>query len=413
MSKYKRQKSEPEQIADLKEEITQLKKQAGVKKSPSKPIKWRSVIAIVLIVLGSLLSPFAVAANWLNLRVVDTDAYVETVAPLSEDPAIQNAVANYITTQLFAQVDVEKQAKQALPPQAQFLAGPLTSQIESFADKEIKKILASDKFNQLWSQANRIAHQLIINLVLNKTGVITSKQGEVSLDLSTLLDAVKSNLKDRGIDIFDNVTLEKGQKFTIFKSSALAKVQQAISILNKLAILLPILALAFFIGAIILFTDRRIAILWVGLGLALSMIVLPIGIAIGKNIYLSAITSNVFPESAAAAVYDTIFQSLRSVGRAFFLLGVIISAGAFLVGPSSIAVKTRQRSKDLLQRLGKDKDFGTLGAWVAEHKAFLRVTGLIVGLIILFLLKEITIPVVIGILLVYLVFLGAIEILGK
>lgn len=400
---------------ELQQEVTKLKRQ--LKKQESSPSnggsgKWRLYLAIVLIIFGSLLAPLSVAANWLNLRVLDTDAYVETVAPLSEDPAIQNAVADYITTQLFNQVDVEQQAKQALPPKAQFLAGPLSSQMESFVDSQIKKVLASDKFNRLWSEANRIAHQLIINVILPKSGVLTSQKGEVSLDLSAVLETVKQSLKEQGIDIFDNVSLEKGKKFTIFKSEVLAKVQRVISLLNKLAIILPLLVILFFVVAVALWPNRRLAILWAGLGLAVSMVIIPIGIGIGRSIYLGAVVSEVFPKAAANAAYDTVLQSLMSVARAFFLLGIIVGVGAFLLGPSKPAIRVRENSKNLFAKLGKGRDFGSFGEWVAEHKTVLRIAGLIAGLVIIVFLKEVTALAVIVILVIYLVFLGLIELFG-
>ena len=42
----------------------------------------RRTIAIVLVVLTALLAPLAVTAVWLHERIMSTDGWVETVAPL-------------------------------------------------------------------------------------------------------------------------------------------------------------------------------------------------------------------------------------------------------------------------------------------------------------------------------------------
>jgi hypothetical protein len=69
--------------------------------------RWRSVVATFLIVVGCILaSPLSVVAVWTKNLVTDTDRYVATVAPLADDPAIQNAVADKITVQIFTHLDV-------------------------------------------------------------------------------------------------------------------------------------------------------------------------------------------------------------------------------------------------------------------------------------------------------------------
>ena len=48
----------------------------------------------------------SVVATWLDTQVTDTDAYVETVAPLIEDPALQQALSRTITARVFEALDV-------------------------------------------------------------------------------------------------------------------------------------------------------------------------------------------------------------------------------------------------------------------------------------------------------------------
>ena len=57
----------------------------------------------VLLVLGMVLTPISILALFLRAEIGDTDRYVETVEPLSSDPAIQSYVADEITTQLFGE----------------------------------------------------------------------------------------------------------------------------------------------------------------------------------------------------------------------------------------------------------------------------------------------------------------------
>ena len=124
-------------------------------------------MAVLLIVLGCVLAPLAGVAVWARNQVTDTDRYVRTVAPLASDPAIQAAIADQITTQVFTYLDVQGLTNQAvhaladqgLRPQVadrlRGFAGPLASGIQSFVRTEVGKIVASDAFADAWVQAIR------------------------------------------------------------------------------------------------------------------------------------------------------------------------------------------------------------------------------------------------------------------
>ena len=136
------------ELERLRAEVANLRSQVaaapGVAETPpvvppSRPRRqrWRSVVATLLIVVGCILAPLSVVAVWTKNLVTDTDRYVATVAPLARDPAIQNAVANKITTEIFARLDVrgitnqavDALAERGLPPliatQLHALSGPL------------------------------------------------------------------------------------------------------------------------------------------------------------------------------------------------------------------------------------------------------------------------------------------------
>ena len=76
-------------------------------------------------VLSVVLVPLAGLSVWVRNLVLDTDKYVDTVAPLATNKAVTDLVADRLTTRLFRDVNVEAEAKDALPERAQFLAAPL------------------------------------------------------------------------------------------------------------------------------------------------------------------------------------------------------------------------------------------------------------------------------------------------
>jgi hypothetical protein len=69
--------------------------------------RWRTIVASLLIVVACVLAPLSVVAVWTRNQVTDTNRYVATVSPLASDPAIQAAIADQITAQVFRYIDVQ------------------------------------------------------------------------------------------------------------------------------------------------------------------------------------------------------------------------------------------------------------------------------------------------------------------
>jgi hypothetical protein len=85
----------------------------------------RKGVSIACVVLGGLVLPLTVLVRWTSTTVLDTDSYVETVAPLAENEDIQEALSFHISVILLDVIDFRELAKDALPPRAGFLAAPI------------------------------------------------------------------------------------------------------------------------------------------------------------------------------------------------------------------------------------------------------------------------------------------------
>src|SRR5436190_8123760 len=149
-----------------------------VAEPPRKPRLWRRFCVAVLLILGFVLTPVAVLVTYAKTQVLDTDRYVATVKPLASHPAIQNYVADTITTNLLAQVDVKayvNQALQALPAEGQLLqrlpgqgaasqalAGPISSAVQNFVHQAALRVVQSSQFQRIWEAANRTAHAQMV-----------------------------------------------------------------------------------------------------------------------------------------------------------------------------------------------------------------------------------------------------------
>src|SRR4029453_18028580 len=113
--------------------------------APRRLPRWRRALVATLVILSVVLVPLAGLSVWVRNLVLDTDKYVETVEPLGRNKAITDLVAKRATDRLFQQVDVAAEAKDALPERAQFLAGPISSGVETFAREGATPPLAAEQ----------------------------------------------------------------------------------------------------------------------------------------------------------------------------------------------------------------------------------------------------------------------------
>jgi len=352
---------------------------------------WRNVVAVLCIVLGGVLVPLSVASVWARAEVTDTNRYVDTVAPLASDPGVQAAVTAEISAQIFKYVDVQGLADQAfsqlgsrgvlpqvLTDQLKALEAPLVNGIKSFVTTQIGKFVASPAFQTAWIEANRTAHtQLVAVLSGNGSKTVSITNGKVSVQLAAVINAVKAQLVANGFGLAANIP-DVNATFTIFSDPNITKVQTAYRLLNALGIWLPIIALALFALGIYLAPNHRRAFIWAGLAVFISAGLLAIGLAIGRSAYLNALSSDVLPRDAAASIFDTVVRFLRDGIRNMVILGFVVAAGAFLIGPSVTATRTRELCvlgtgsvRNGVERLGLH--LGGVTAWVAPRTRLLRV----------------------------------------
>ena len=363
-----------------------------VVQSETKPraSRWRRWTAGFLIVLSCLLAPLSVVAVWVRNVVLNTDRYVETVAPLSSNPAVIDTAATNITNALFDNVDVEQEIEKTFPPRADFLAAPLAAGLRTVVDKAAVRVLSTDQFDTVWKDANRRAHARLVK-VLTGDGTLQTQNGKVVLDLSPIVDTVKEKLDGRGIKIFDKVPANKALvQLDVIDAQQLEKVRRGTKLLNQLSWALPILSLACLGGGLALSSKRRRSLIRWGIGTAVAVAAIGAGLAVGRSFYLDAVTSPSLPSDTAGAVFDTLVRFLRYGIRVVIAVGLVVALVAWITGPSPAASGLRSTAKRIVGGAGESAGqrgvtFGAFGAWVARSRGPLRIGAVLLALVVLLL----------------------------
>ena len=357
---------------------------------------WRPVLVTVLVIVAGVLAPASIVASWARDEVSNTDRYVQTVAPLANDPAVQQAIVDRVTTELFSRIDVQAVTKdavdalaaQGLPPRVSqslsALSVPLAGGIRSFITTQVTKLVGSQAFADAWVAANREAHtQMVAVLTGEGTDQVSVKGGTVSINLAAIIDTVKNRLSAAGFGLAERVPTVNAQ-FTVFESPDIAKAQTAFRVLNNLARWLPVLALLLLAAAVYVGRNRRKTLIVCALTVAGSMVLLGAALNILRPIYLNALDPSVLPTDAGAAIYDQLVGFIRLNLRAVLVVALAVAIAGWLTGPGGAATRRALSGAVGWLRGGAEHaglNTGPVGSFVYTWRTALRST--IVGVAVL------------------------------
>ena len=391
-------------------------------------LSWRTPVSLVLIIIGCILAPVAVIGSWASLEVSNTDRYVATVEPLIHSPAIQNYLTAQITDQITSRLNVTgvvNQASAQLNSKGLTRIGSLLGQfgpqiasaVNSFVYSTVHSIVSSPQFATIWAAVNRTTHQQLVRVLSGQgNSSVSIKNGQVVIDLGPFIAAAKTDLVAKGFKLASNIP-PVHPTLALFQAKDLQQAQTLYRLVTAGRIVLIILALVFLAAGVWAARHRRRALIGAGLGVAASMLVLGLGLNIGRGIYLGSIPSK-FPSDAAADAYDALVHFLRETLRVVLLVGLVVAIGAFFTGPSRAAVGTRSgitSGLDWVRHYGERRGVSTgpVGEWTYLHRRLLQIGALALFALIFVFWGQPTLLVVIVLVILLLVVLGLIELIGR
>lgn len=400
--------------------------QVVVMQPPPRPRrKWgRSTGAVILILIGALLAPIAVVGSWARGLVVDTDRYVNTVAPIADDPLVQSAVTNRVTTAVVDALNVPELTTQAtdavanlnLPPlistAVQSLQAPLQDAITNFIHKQVTKVVSSDAFSNTWEQANKVAHEQIVATLRGDPDALASisDSGVLTLDITPIIEQVKTSLEDAGFGLVSRIPDIK-VTFPIASSADLVRLQNAYRLIDIVGGILPYLSLALLGAGVLLAQRRSRALVVAGLSLAGAMVLLGAALTIGRSLYANSLPPTVQRVDTAVSIYDQVISLLRVELRVGLVLGLLVAIIAFAAGGTTAARQLRASSSQAsswLRNAGDRRGISTgpVGVWLDEQRTLVRVVVIALAALALVLADMLTPAYVITVFVIALVVLG-------
>jgi hypothetical protein len=366
----------------------------------------------LLVALSCLLVLLSTTVVWAHRTVLDTHTFVGTVAPVFKDPAVASAVAARGTGELFTELNLQARLRSALPPKASFAAVPVTNATKGFVAGELTKVLASPRFQAVWTKTLTATHQQLVAvlrgqntaavstsggyIVLNTVPVINQALGKVSglasdltgkhVTLPTITSAevpqqqVAKLSKALGVSLPSNFG-----EITLVRSSGLATVRQAVKAFDGLTLVLPLAAIVLIALCLWLSVNRRRTLLQLAVGVSLLMIV-ERRVVLHEQSVLASAAHN--PQLASSVLGDLLhgFFVLTAwvLGAALVVLVIAVLSGPYRWAVA-IRSSVRRAGRSIAGATGGDRR--GVAAWIGSHAAGFQLAGAVVAGILLLIVS--------------------------
>ena len=150
-----------------------------------------------LVVLASIVLVVSMLANWIQTQVLNSGEFSNSTDKILQNKDVQQQLSIFAVDQLYANVDVQAQIQQKLPPPAQPLAAPITAATRQLATNVAETALASPQVQTLVATAINGAQQLFVNLIEDKGQFVSTQGGVVTLEYGSFVADLASRL---GVD---------------------------------------------------------------------------------------------------------------------------------------------------------------------------------------------------------------------
>jgi hypothetical protein len=385
---------------------------AGLKRQKRRTGWLRQSTAALTVALACIVLVASVVGLWARRNFLDTDRFVDRAGPLIEEPAVQDALSARLTEQVMTLVDPEALFEEVLPERGQILAVPLSNAVEGFVGDQVDTFVASDAFERLWVGAIEVAHEGAVNVLRGESEAVTTDDGQVTLNLIPVVNEVLARITARSPEILGRqvdipdvsidevpeaaITRIEGAlgvdlpddfgQFTVYDDGKLAAVQDAISLFDRLVVVLLPVGVVLAALALWLSHRRRRTLLQLAVGLSLGMVLIRrVGFRVQDEI--ATLPPRPAGQESASLAAEAFLKPLTTFGGWVLAGAIVVIVLAVLTGDYPWVVSLRRRATALWTQAvaatsERARDETTV-AWITAHRDALLAAGGIVALVIL------------------------------
>jgi hypothetical protein len=369
---------------------------------------WRALLSALCIIVATILVPISIIGAWAQVQLTDEDAFVATLAPLVDDPAVQAMIIDESMEAINAQVDFQEVTSNVfdgiaglgLPPRAadalQLLEAPAANGLESLVTTTVTRVVESDAFAEVWATATRAAHRALVGISTSDGGglVVRTDDG-VGIQLGAVVERVKQNLVDRGLGAAELIpTIDR--VIILGDGENLATIRTSYAVANSLGIWLPFITIGLFALGILIARRRSVAVLGTGIGFAIGGATLAVMLAIGDSAMGIAAGALGLSLDALDVIYEQLVGNMTQTALVITFLGVVIAILGWVMGGSRPArgfrsavdsMNSSARRELAVRGLNTD----SFGVWLGRQRILVRTIIAVLAVLWLIALRPLSV----------------------
>lgn len=370
----------------------------------------RTVFAIVFIILGALLAPAAVVSIEARAQLTRSDTFVETFAPLANNPEVRRFVTDQTVSALENSIDIPRMTAQALDGITPSATGPVASLartrvqamliagIRGLVHDTVSQFVNSDRFARAWSSTVRASHEQIMATLQGDPDAVAvvGREGSISIQLGPIIERTSQLLASRGLPFAKHIPAID-RSIPLVESSSAHNLVIGYGLAVLLGTWLPWLSLGAF-GLGILLARRRVrALTCATLALVLSQVLLLACFGVARVFFLAALAPGILPMGVVSAVWSALTGGMSQTAGVLvvFALAAAIVAWYASSFPGAHRVRTALRgATDRLRSVGDQAGVST--GRVGEKLYSLRVLVRVLIAAVVVLLAVVLRPLTVG-----------------
>jgi len=369
----------------------------------------RNILVGVLVLLSCLAIVVTGVAWWTHYTVLNTDGYMKIVGPVGKDPEAIKALSDYVAGQIVSATDLQQRTADALPPKAQIFAGPITEALDNFIAKGTNKVLSTPQAYDLWLKVNEVAHEKIVALLRGETTNAYIQGSDVKLDTLPLISqalvwldgklpgALSTKFSPPVIppgtppdQAIQQVSAWTGRtlpadfgQITLLQNDSLGAAQTAVRWFDTLVWVLLVVTIVLLAVTIWLSRRRRRTLIELGIGAAFALILTYVIVKQATTALVDSIPNG----GTVTVLRDVVNASLGPLTNLTILIvviGLLVAIGAWLAGRHDVQVAVVTAGKRVARAPEQAVvDESPLTVWVERHAHWLRIAGVVAGVILL------------------------------
>ncbi len=288
----------------------------------------RLTASIAVVVIGAVLLLVGMVTFYAREEVIDEQAFANRAVAALDDDGVRHLVAREIVVNLIDRGSTDLVA-----------ARPLLESV-------VEAIVQTQPFRSVFRHAAVEANRVFF--VRDKSDTLVNLG-----DAATVLEfGVRSVSPKLGREIPADIDPDV---FTLDRDEFAGRTLAAADKLRLLGWLLPVLALAAFVGSVLLAPDRRVGVLRVGVAMAAVGTLLAVALLILRSRVLDGVVgsdelNNEEVRDAVRGLLDAYLGDLVGWGLLLALLGVVTAGAAAALDPGDVEAPARRLANRLLAR---------------------------------------------------------------